>query len=73
MTQYRISIRNSRNYSGYFWDVESYRQSNKKQEGYWSSIRGGYAFTYWGAKRMAKRAAQKYLSFQPFEKIEDLG
>ena len=72
MTQYRINIHNSRNYSGYFWDVENYRQPDKKREGSWSSIRGGYAFTYWGAKRMAKRAAKKYLSFQPFEKIEDL-
>ena len=72
MTQYRINIRNSRNYSGYFWDVENYRQTNKKKDGHWFSIRGGYAFTYWGAKRMAKRAARKYLSFQPFEKIEDL-
>jgi hypothetical protein len=72
MTQYRINIRNSRNYSGYFWDVESYRKPDKKKDGYWSSIRGGYAFTYWGAKRMAKRAAKKYLSFQLFEKIEDL-
>jgi hypothetical protein len=73
MTQYRIRTHTSRNYSGYFWNVENYRQPDKKKDGYWSSIRGGYAFTYWGAKRMAKRAAKKYLSFQPFEKIEDLG
>ena len=72
MTQYRIRIHRSRNYSGYFWDVEEYRQTDNKKEGYWSSVRGGYAFTYWGGKRMAKRAARKYLSFQSFEKIEDL-
>jgi hypothetical protein len=72
MSQYRINIRNSRNYNGYFWDVEGYRQPNKKKEGYWSSVDGGYAFTYWGAKLSAKKAARKYLSFQPFEKIEEL-
>jgi len=72
MTQYRINIHNSRNYSGYFWDVENYRQPNEKKEGYWSSVDSGYAFTYWGAKLASKRAAKKYLSFQPFEKIEDL-
>ncbi len=71
MSQYRINIRNSRNYSGYFWDVENYRQTGKKENGY-SSVDGGYAFTYWGAKLASKRAARKYLSFQPFEKIEEL-
>jgi hypothetical protein len=73
MSQYRINIRNSRNYSGYFWDVENYRQPNKKKNGYWSSVDRGYAFTYWGAKLAAKKAARKYLSFQPFEKNEELG
>jgi hypothetical protein len=72
MTQYRINIHNSRNYSGYFWAVETYRQPNKKKDGYWSSVDGGYAFTYWGAKLASKRAARRYISFQPFEKIEDL-
>jgi hypothetical protein len=72
MTQYRINIHNSRNYSGYFWRVENYRQPNKNKDGYWSSVDGGYALTYWGAKLSSKRAARKYLSFQPFEKIEDL-
>ena len=72
MTQYRIRIYRSRNYSGYFWDVEEYHQPDKKKEGYWSSVRGGYAFTYWGGKRMAKRAARKYLMYQPFEKIEEI-
>lgn len=72
MTQYRIRIYRSRNYSGYFWDVEEYRQPDKKKEGYWSSVRGGYAFTYWGGKRMAKRASRKYLMYQPFEKIEEI-
>ena len=72
VNKYRIRIHRSRNYSGYFWDAEEYRQPDKKREGYWYSVRGGYAFTYRGANRMAKRAARKYLSFQPFEKIEDL-
>lgn len=72
MTEYRINIHNSRNYKGYFWDVEQYRKPNKKKEGYWAAVRGGYAFTYWGAKLAAKRAAKKYLKFQPFEKIEEL-
>jgi hypothetical protein len=71
MIKYRIRINTSRNYSGYFWDVEEYRQT-KKQEGYWSSVRGGYAFTKWGASRIAKRAARKYLMYQPFEKIEEI-
>lgn len=72
MTQYRIRINTSRNYSGYFWDVEEYRKPDKKKDGYWSSVSGGYGFTYWGAKRMAKRAAKKYISFQPFERIEEI-
>ena len=72
MTQYRIRIYRSRNYNGYFWDVEEYRQPHKKREGYWSSVRDGYAFTNWGANRMAKRSARKYLMFQPFERIEEL-
>lgn len=72
MSQYRINVHNSRYYSGYFWDVEQYRQTNKKKDGYWSSVDSGYAFTYWGAKLGAKRAAKKYLLFQPFEKIEEL-
>ena len=73
MTKYRIRICTSRNYSGYFWDVEHYRNPlSKTGKKYWASVRGGYAYTYWGANRAAKRAARKYLAFQPFEKIENL-
>lgn len=73
MTQHRIRVHTSRGYSGYFWNFEFYRQPNpKKQDGYWASARGGYALTQWGAYRAARRAAKKYLRFEPFEKIEEL-
>jgi hypothetical protein len=72
MTQYRIRVYTSRNYGGYFWDVEEYRQPDKKREGYWYSLRGGYAFTRWGAGLAAKRSARRYLAYRPFETIEEL-
>ena len=74
MTKYRIRVSRSFGYSGYFWDVERYvKPKNKKEEGYWTqAIGGGYAFTERGAKRVAKRQARKLLSYEPFERIEEI-
>lgn len=73
MTQYRIKVNTSRNYRGYFWDFEYFYQAGKKKkEGYWRSARSGYAFTKWGANLSAKKAAKKYLRYEPFESIEEL-
>lgn len=72
MSKYRIRIHTSRGYRGYFWDVEHLVEGGKTNP-FWSrATKGGYAFTYWGAKLASKRAARKHFRFEPFERIEEL-
>jgi len=63
--QYRVKIHQSMGYRGYFWDVEKFTSIHKSMPEDWIAVgRGGYAITFWGAKRAGRKQMKKRQTFK---------